>query len=110
MSMHKIFFGTIVFFSLAFLSACGGGGGSGSSGAAGSAGSAGADGAAGATGSIALFQDVNLNISYNGNAGAVPGSTPAAHTALDSDAVLGTISGSLIVSGTDNLTADSRAA
>ena len=46
MSMHKIFFGTIVFFSLAFLAACGGGG-SGSSGATGAAGAAGADGAAG---------------------------------------------------------------
>ena len=35
--MRKILFGTIVFFSLAFLAACGGGG-SGSSGAAGAAG------------------------------------------------------------------------
>ena len=47
MSMHKIFFGTIVFFSLAFLAACGGGG-------SGSAGSTGATGAAGAAGTIAV--------------------------------------------------------
>jgi len=56
-----------------------------------------------------LFQDVNLNISYNGASGAVPGSTPTA-VPLDSGAVVGELSGSLIISGTDNLTEDSRAA
>ena len=50
MGMHKIIFGTIVFFSLAFLAACGGGG----SGSAGSAGAKGDTGTTGATGSIAV--------------------------------------------------------
>jgi len=56
-----------------------------------------------------LFQDVNLNISYNGASGAVPGSTPTA-VPLDTGAVVGALSGALIVSGTDNLTDDNRAA
>ena len=59
MSMHKIFFGTIVFFSLAFLAACGGGG------SAGSTGAAGADGAAGTAGTISVpSADSNLSITY----------------------------------------------
>ncbi len=55
MGMHKIFVGTIVFFSLAFLAACGGGSGSaGSTGATGATGDAGAKGDTGLTGSIAV--------------------------------------------------------
>jgi len=99
MSMHKIFFGTIVFFSLAFLAACGGGG-SGSSGAAGTAGTAGADGAAGATGSIAVFEDADLTIAYNGGSGtAVP---------LDTGEVIGQLSGLLNINGMDNISDNSR--
>jgi hypothetical protein len=106
MVMRKILFGSIVFFSLAFLAACGGGG-SGSNGAAGSAGSAGADGAAGATGSIAVFEDADLTIAYNGAAGAVAGSTPTA-VPLDTGSVMGKISGLLNINGMDNSTANSR--
>jgi hypothetical protein len=108
--MHKIFFGTIVFFSLAFLAACGGGGSgsAGSAGATGAAGAAGADGAAGATGAtgatgaVAAFTDADLNISYNGASGAVAGSTPTA-VPLDNGTTIGAISGELIVSGVDNI-------
>jgi len=104
--MRKILFGTIVFFSLAFLAACGGGG-SGSSGSAGTAGTAGADGAAGATGSIALFEDADLITSFNGAMGSIAGATPTA-VALDNGTVIGQLSGTLHVRGTDNLTAGSR--
>ena len=115
--MRKILLGISVLFSLAFLAACGSGsngsagsdGTSGTSGSTGSTGATGDTGATGGTGSIDLFQDVNLNISYNGASGAVPGSTPTA-VPLDSGAVVGKLSGSLIISGTDNLTEDSRAA
>ena len=90
MSMHKIFFGTIVFLSLAFLAGCGGGG-SGSSGAAGAAGAAGADGATGATGSIAVpSADANLAI--------------ATGAGVDSNLVLGRVEKALTVGGLDNLT------
>ena len=76
--MRKILLGISVLFSLAFLAACGGDGSSGSSGSdgTGTTGTTGDTGATGATGSIDLFQDVDLNISYNGASGAVPGSTP----------------------------------
>lgn len=98
MVMRKILFGSIVFFSLAFLAACGGGG-SGSSGAAGAAG-AGTAGATGATGSIALFEDADLSIAYNGGSGtAVP---------LDTGTVVGKISGLININGMDNSTANSR--
>ena len=107
MGMRKIFFGTIVFFSLAFLAACGGGSGSsGSAGSDGAAGAAGADGAAGATGSITVFSDANLLASFNGAAGAVPGATPTA-VPLDNGSVIGKISGQLLVTGFDNLTPSS---
>jgi len=97
--MRKILFGTIVLFSLAFLASCGGGG-SGSSGAAGTAGTAGADGAAGATGSIALFEDADLSIAYNGGSGtAVP---------LDTGEVIGQLSGLLNINGMDNISDNSR--
>jgi hypothetical protein len=112
--MRKILLGISVLFSLAFLAACGSGsngsaGSDGTSGTSGSTGATGDTGATGGTGSIDLFQDVNLNISYNGASGAVPGSTPTA-VPLDTGAVVGALSGALIVSGTDNLTDDNRAA
>ncbi len=91
MVMRKILFGTTVFFSLAFLAACGGGG-SGSSGAAGAAGAAGADGAAGAAGSIAVPTDVVA--------------TTTVQKDLDSTAL--EIDVHIDVSGIDNSTADSR--
>jgi hypothetical protein len=85
--MHKIFFGTIVFFSLAFLAACGGGGGS--------AGSTGATGADGAAGTIAVpSADSDLAIS--------------AGLSADSDYDLGQVGTTFNLSGLDNLTADSR--
>ena len=108
--MRKILFGTIVFFSLAFLAACGGGGSGskGATGATGATGAAGADGTgtAGASGSgsaSTAFQDANLSISYNGAAGAVPGSTPTA-VPLDNGSVIGEINGALLISGHDNIT------
>ena len=64
MSMQKIFFGTIVFFSLAFLAACGGGG-SGSSGAAGADGAAGSTGATGATGAGVALPRFHFAGKYN---------------------------------------------
>ncbi len=88
MSMHKIFFGTIVFFSLAFLAACGGSGGSGSTGATGAA------GAAGAAGTISVPTDANLVIT--------------ASTADDTNLSLGLISKTFEIGGADNVTADSR--
>jgi hypothetical protein len=93
MVMRKILFGSIVFFSLAFLAACGGGG-SGSSGAAGAAGAAGADGATGATGSIAVpSADTDLAI---------------AAVATDTDITLGQMANTYTVSGLDNVTPESR--
>jgi len=107
--MRKILFGTIVFFSLAFLAACGGGG-SGSSGAGGTAGAkgdAGDKGDTGLTGSITVFQDTNLVASFNSALGAFPGSTPTA-VPLDSGAIIGSVSGYIAATGLDNLTAGSR--
>jgi hypothetical protein len=87
MSMHKIFFGTIVFFSLAFLAACGGGG-SGSSGATGAAGAAGADG------TIAVpSADSDLTLT---------------DMEKDMDVTKLELAIQVGVSGLDNLTADSR--
>ena len=97
MGMHKIFIGAIVFFSLAFLAACGGGG----SGAAGSAGATGAAGAAGATGDTGAA----------GAAGSVsvPSAsttlTIVASTTLDTDITLGEVHRTYTVSGMDNNTA-----
>jgi len=91
--MHKIFFGTIVFFSVAFLAACGGGS-SGSSGAGGAAGAAGADGATGATGSIAVpSADTNTFVT----------------AAIDTDTDLGQITNTYTITGINNTaTMDSR--
>ena len=107
--MRKILLGISVLISLAFLASCGGGssGSSGAAGAAGADGAAGTAGATGATGSITVFEDTNLLASFNGAAGAVPGSTPTA-VPLDSGAVIGKLSGALSATGLDNLTADSR--
>lgn len=103
MGMRKILFGTIVFFSLAFLAACGGGG-SGSSGAAGAGGGSGttgdtgatgATGATGPTGSISVPKaDSNLVITASATA--------------DSDLTLGHVNRTFVVSGLDNITADNR--
>jgi len=95
--MRKILFGTIVFFSLAFLAACGGGGSgsSGAAGAAGAAGATGADGATGATGSIAIPSGGSLAIA------AVTGS-------LDTGEKLGTVVRTYTISGADALAVDSR--
>jgi hypothetical protein len=85
MSMHKMFFGTIVFLSTAFLAACGSG--SGSSGAAGAAGEA---GAAGAAGTIAVpSADTNSFVS----------------TVIDTHPTLGTISNVYTLTGIDNTSA-----
>jgi hypothetical protein len=93
MVMRKILFGSIVFFSLAFLAACGGGG-SGSSGAAGAAGAAGADGATGATGSIAVPTDADLALT--------------ASTTADTDESIGQVAKSFTLSGTNSEATDSR--
>lgn len=90
MSMQKIFFGTIVFFSLAFLAACGGGG-SGSSGAAGAKGDAGADGA---PGTIAVPTDADLALTASATA--------------DTDESLGEVGRDFYLSGIDNVSLDSR--
>ena len=93
MVMRKILFGSIIFFSLAFLAACGGGG-SGSSGAAGAAGAAGATGATGATGSIAVPTDADLALT--------------ASTTADTDESIGQVAKSFTLSGTNSEATDSR--
>jgi len=93
MGMHKILFGTIVFFSLAFLAACGGGG-SGSAGSAGATGAAGDDGDDGAAGTISLPTDSDLALSV---------------ALLDNDSTKLEWGGFTInVVGLDNETVDSR--
>jgi len=67
MVMRKIFFGSIVFFSLAFLAACGGGSGSsGATGATGATGAAGADGSSGSGGSGSV-PTASATIYYDNN-------------------------------------------
>ena len=108
--MRKILFGTIVFFSLAFLASCGGGG-SGSKGATGATGATGAagadgsgtDGSSGSSSGNTVFEDANLLASFNGAAGAIPGATPTA-VPLDNSSTIGFISGRLSISGHDNIT------
>ena len=93
MGMHKIIFGTIVFFSLAFLAACGGGG----SGSAGSAGAKGDTGTAGAKG--------DTGTAGSGGSGAVPSAGVLALTAsnIDSNFALGSMATRIItISGHDN--------
>ena len=85
MSMHKIFFGTIVFFSLAFLAACGGGG----------SGSSGATGATGAAGTIAVPSAGTLALA-------------ALSTGGDTDRALGSAARTYSLTGMDNESADSR--
>jgi hypothetical protein len=84
--MHKIFIGTIAFFSLAFLAACGGGGGS--------SGSTGATGASGSAGTIAVpSSDTNTFVT----------------SVVDTDTDMGDITNTYIVTGLDNTTdPDSR--
>ncbi len=86
MGMRKIFFGTIVFFSLAFLAACG-------SGSSGSKGADGADGAAGTAGTI-----------------SVPTAGSEALTVLqkDLDSDIRDIDIIFNLAGADNLSSDSR--
>ena len=110
--MRKILLGISVLVSLAFLAACGSGsngsaGSDGTSGTSGTAGTDGTDGTNGTDGTITVFTDTDLLASFNGAAGAVPGSTPTA-VPLDSGAVIGKLSGALAATGTDNLTAGSR--
>ena len=67
MGMRKILFGTIVFFSLAFLAACGGGGGSGSAGSTGAAGTNGTNGTNGnngTDGSISVPTDAGSDLAH----------------------------------------------
>jgi hypothetical protein len=91
--MHKIFFGTIVFFSLAFLAACGGGG----------SGSTGATGATGAAGSAA-----------SGGGGSVPDADSDLAIAISTTpdplfaSTLGNYTEAFLISGTDNVSEDSR--
>jgi len=97
MVMRKIFFGSIVFFSVAFLAACGGGssgsaGSTGATGAAGAAGAAGATGATGATGSISLPTDV-VTLTLN---------------QADMDSTKLEVDVEVKVSGLDNVSPDSR--
>ena len=100
--MRKILLGISVLVSLAFLAACGSGsngsagsdGTSGTSGTSGTAGTDGTDGTNGTDGTITVFTDTDLLASFNGAAGAVPGSTPTA-VPLDSGAVIGKLSGAL---------------
>jgi len=97
MGMHKIFVGTIVFFSLAFLAACGGGGSgsAGSTGAAGTNGTNGTNGNNGTDGSISVpSTDSDLAIS--------------AQISVDDDVDLGQVGTTFTLSGMDNVTADSR--
>ena len=89
MVMRKMFFGTIVFFSLAFLAACGSGG-SGSSGATGATGAA---GAAGSDGSISVPSDSDLAL---------------ATVQKDMDSSLLEIDVKVSVTGLDNESSDSR--
>ena len=98
--MRKFLLGISALVSMTFLAACGGGG-------AGSSGSAGADGASGAAGTIALFEDADLQIHFNGGAGALPGVTPTVRP-VDTGVTIGQISGAVIITGTDNLTEDSK--
>jgi len=97
--MRKILFGTIVFFSLAFLASCGGG----------SSGSKGATGATGATGAAGADGTGTAGSSGTGSGGTVPGADAnltitGSATLLDSDMDLGQIATrTLVVAGLDNL-------
>ena len=53
-----------------------------------------------------MFEDANLSIKYNGVLGASPGSTPTLAT-LDNGSTLDKLSGTITVSGMDNLTPSS---
>ena len=93
MVMRKILFGTVVFFSLAFLAACGGGS-AGTSGSSGDAGATGATGDTGATGSISVPTDSDLAITLNGR--------------LDIDSTELDYQNTITISGLDNESMDSR--
>jgi len=99
--MRKILFGTIVFFSLAFLASCGGGG----SGSKGATGATGATGAAGADGTSGTGTD---GTSTSGSGGTVPSAdADLALTAslIDSDLAIGAMATrKMVVSGMDNYT------
>ena len=102
--MRKILFGTIVFFSIAFLAACGGGG-SGSSGAAGTAGTGtagdkGDKGDTGLPGSITIPSGGTLAIA------AVTATNSAPN--VDTSMTLGTVVRNFNISGAEALVADSR--
>lgn len=95
--MRKILFGTIVFFSLAFLAGCGGGGG----GSAGSAGAKGDTGTAGAKGDTGLTGT---------SGGTVPGADDLVLTknSADTDMDIGDLAFTITVQNTDNFTRDDK--